>query len=65
MKNSAFRKSLAKFIRGRRSYKSCFSPYKGYSRSEIKLMIVAFCNGWSAFGDEIDRIGEKYFNEAK
>ena len=59
MKGSSFRNSVARFLRDKRNYRY-ISSKEGYSKAVIKLQVVAFCDGWSAFGDEVDRISEKY-----
>jgi hypothetical protein len=51
-KKIPFREALAKFIRVRRK---C-----GYSNEVIKSLVIAFCNGWSALSDEIDKVNKKF-----
>ena len=50
---SVFRDAVAKFIRKQRKI-----GYK--TKKEISPLVVAFSNGWLAFGDELDKINKKY-----
>lgn len=63
-KGSSIRNSVARFLRDKRNYRDPLSR-KGYSKAEINLQVVAFCDGWSAFGDEVDKISEKYRDTIK
>lgn len=51
---SVFRDAVAKFIRTRRNW--------GYSNKELRPLVVAFCDGWKALGDEMDKVNKKYEN---
>ena len=57
MKNekSVFRDAVAKFIRNRRN---C-----GYTKQEIRPLVVAFCDGWTALSEEMDKVNKKYENK--
>jgi hypothetical protein len=49
---SVFRDAVAKFIRDHRRWK--------YSNKDIRPLVVAFCDGWTALSDEMDKINKKY-----
>ena len=49
---SVFRDAVAKFIWYQRAI--------SVSNKDIRPLVVAFCNGWTALSDEFDKVNKKF-----